>query len=107
MCIRDRSGSAHFTERLTLGYRNAVAVAESPLYEVGDRTVGHEFHRTAVKFTDEYAPAWVFGDSSASRTKDGAVHSGVHASYLHTHPAAHPHAITRFVAAAATSKLAG
>ena len=97
------SGSAHFTERLTLGYRNAVAVAESPLYEVGDRTVGHEFHRTAVKFTDEYAPAWVFGDSSASRTKDGAVHAGVHASYLHTHPAAHPQAISRFVAAAESS----
>jgi cobyrinic acid a,c-diamide synthase len=39
--------------------------------------------------------------------RDGAVHNGVHASYLHTHPAAHPQAITRFVAAAATSKLAG
>ena len=45
---------------------------------------------------------------------DGAVNAGVHASYLHTHPAAHPDAITRFVAAAgpstptaATSKLAG
>jgi cobyrinic acid a,c-diamide synthase len=31
---------------------------------------------------------------------DGAVKAGVHASYLHTHPAAHPDAITRFVAAA-------
>jgi len=28
------------------------------------------------------------------------VDAGVHASYLHTHPAAHPDAITRFVAAA-------
>ncbi|MFI5507122.1 cobyrinate a,c-diamide synthase [Mycobacterium sp. NPDC051804] len=97
------SGSAHFTDRLTLGYRNAVAVTESPLYEIGDRTVGHEFHRTAVKFAEGYAPAWVFGDSSANRTKDGAVHSGVHASYLHTHPAGHPQAISRFVAAAESS----
>ena len=35
------------------------------------------------------------------------MHGGVHAGYLHTHPAAHPQAIARFVAAAAHSKLAG
>jgi cobyrinic acid a,c-diamide synthase len=97
------SGSAHFTDRLTLGYRNAVAVTESPLYEIGDRTVGHEFHRTTVEFTREYAPAWVFGDRRAKRTEDGAIDGGVHASYLHTHPAAHPEAISRFVAAADSS----
>ena len=97
------SGSAHFTDRLTLGYRNAVAVTESPLYEIGDRAVGHEFHRTAVEFTKEYAPAWVFGGRPAHRTEDGAVDGGVHASYLHTHPAAHAQAISRFVAAAESS----
>lgn len=97
------SGTARFTDRLTLGYREAVAVAESSLHTVGDRVMGHEFHRTTVEFVDNYQPAWVF----AGRVHDGAVHRGVHASYLHTHPAAHPHAISRFVAAAATSKLAG
>ena len=97
------SGSARFTDRLTLGYREAVAVADSPLHAVGDRAMGHEFHRTTVTFADSYQPAWVF----AGRVRDGAVDRGVHASYLHTHPAAHPHAISRFVAAAATSKLAG
>jgi cobyrinic acid a,c-diamide synthase len=30
------------------------------------------------------------------------VHAGVHASYLHTHPAAAPHAVARFVAHAAS-----
>ncbi len=44
------SGSARFTERLTLGYRAAVAVAESSLHAVGDRIMGHEFHRTTVTF---------------------------------------------------------
>ena len=29
------SGSARFTDRLTLGYRDAVAVADSSLYAVG------------------------------------------------------------------------
>jgi cobyrinic acid a,c-diamide synthase len=92
------AGSARFTDRLTLGYREAVAVADSPLHVVGDRAMGHEFHRTAVTFADSYPPAWVF----AGRVRDGAVDRGVHASYLHTHPAAHPHAISRFVAAAQT-----
>ncbi len=101
------SGSARFTDRLTLGYRNAVAVAESALFTVGDRAVGHEFHRTAVTFADSYQPAWVYTGRDIEAVRDGAVTAGVHASYLHTHPAAHPHAMARFVAAAATSKLAG
>jgi cobyrinic acid a,c-diamide synthase len=87
------SGSARFTDRLTLGYREAVSVADSALHTVGDRVVGHEFHRSTVTFADTYPPAWVF----AGKIRDGAVDRGVHASYLHTHPAAHPAAITRFV----------
>jgi cobyrinic acid a,c-diamide synthase len=101
------AGSARFTERLTLGYRDAVAVTDSPLHRIGERTVGHEFHRTAVSFSDDYQPAWMYRGRGVDSLRDGAVHNGVHASYLHTHPAAHPQAITRFVAAAATSKLAG
>jgi cobyrinic acid a,c-diamide synthase len=101
------SGSAGFTDRLTLGYREAVAVADSPLHAVGDRAMGHEFHRTTVTFADTYPPAWVYAGRDVPTVRDGAVDRGVHASYLHTHPAAHPQAVTRFVAAAATSKLAG
>ena len=52
-------------------------------------------------------PAWVYRGPEGETVRDGAVHRGVHAGYLHTHPAAHPHAVTRFVAAAATSRLAG
>ena len=101
------AGRARFTEKLTLGYRNAVAIADSSLYAVGERIVGHEFHRTAVTFTDSYQPAWVFAGRDVEQVRDGAIQHGVHASYLHTHPAAHPAAISRFVATAATSKLAG
>jgi cobyrinic acid a,c-diamide synthase len=101
------SGSAVFADRLTLGYRQAVAVADSPLYTIGDRTMGHEFHRTSVTFGDSYPPAWVFAGRDLPRVHDGAIDGGVHAGYLHTHPAAHPQAISRFVAGAATSKLAG
>ena len=100
-------GSARFTDRLTLAYRDAAATADSPLYAAGERAVGHEFHRTTVTFTDSYQPAWVYRGHDGTAVRDGAVHRGVHASYLHTHPAARPHAVTRFVAAALTSRLAG
>ncbi|ORV10316.1 cobyrinate a,c-diamide synthase [Mycobacterium celatum] len=96
------AGSAWFTERLTLGYRDAVAVADSPLYRAGQRVVGHEFHRTTVTFSTTYEPAWVYRDNG---TRDGAVHDGVHAAYLHTHPAAAPDAVARFVARAAASRV--
>ncbi|MDT5081252.1 MAG: cobyrinic acid a,c-diamide synthase [Mycobacterium sp.] len=101
------SGSAHFTERLTLGYRDAVAPVNSSLHPAGTRASGHEFHRTAVTFTRSYESAWAFRGSEATTVADGAVDRGVHAAYLHTHAAAHPDAAVRFVAAAAaTSKLA-
>ena len=99
------AGSARFTPQLTLAYRDAVAVADSSLYSVGQRVVGHEFHRTAVTFTDNYQPAWVYqvyqNDREMASVRDGVVRAGVHASYLHTHPAAVPDAVMRFVARAA------
>jgi cobyrinic acid a,c-diamide synthase len=104
-------GSATFTPRLTLGYRDAVATSDSALHAAGSRAVGHEFHRTAVEFTRDYPPAWVFragSTSSAMRAvSDGAVLDGVHAAYLHTHAAAHPAAATRFAGAAVESSRAG
>ncbi|CAM3377423.1 cobyrinic acid a,c-diamide synthase [Mycobacterium intermedium] len=92
--------SARFTPRLKLAYRDAVAVADSTLYSAGQRVVGHEFHRTEVTFDDSYQPAWVYRDNAA--VHDGVIHNGVHAAYLHTHPAATPEAVARFVAHAAT-----
>ena len=78
------------------------------MHAAGTRVVGHEFHRTAVDFRRQaYEPAWRFGRGAADVVADGAVHAGVHAAYLHAHAAAHPGAATRFVAAAASSKLAG
>lgn len=91
--------AARFTQRLTLGYRDAVALSDSPLHEAGDRVVGHEFHRTTVDFTKAYPPAWAFRVGEAT-VRDGAVHNMVHAAYLHTHPAGQPSSVRRFVASA-------
>jgi cobyrinic acid a,c-diamide synthase len=101
------AGSARFSEHLTLGYRDAVAVTDSPLYRAGQRVVGHEFHRTTVTFTDTYQPAWMYRGQQVDAVRDGAVHGGVHASYLHTHPAASPEAVARFVAHAIDARLVG
>ena len=98
------AGSATFTPRLTLGYRDAVAPADSPLYRCGERVSGHEFHRTRVEFAETVQPAWMMRQAGAGATgplRDGVLQRGVHASYLHTHPAAHPVAIRRFVEQAA------
>jgi cobyrinic acid a,c-diamide synthase len=86
------SGSATFTPRLTLGYRDAVAPVESSLHPAGTRVTGHEFHRTTVEFAETVQPAWLMPHGG-----EGAVRDGVHASYLHTHPAAHPESVRRFV----------
>lgn len=87
---------AAMSERLTLGYRDAVAATESPLFAEGTRISGHEFHRTATEPGHGQAPAWFWrGPSGAHR--EGFVHGGVHASYLHTHPAGNPGSVARFV----------
>jgi cobyrinic acid a,c-diamide synthase len=97
------AASARFTPHLKLAYRDAVAVSDSPMYSVGQRVVGHEFHRTAVTYTDSYQPAWAYR-GGADNVRDGVVHAGVHATYLHTHPAAAPEAVVRFVAHSATRR---
>ncbi|MCQ4119358.1 cobyrinate a,c-diamide synthase [Rhodococcus tibetensis] len=93
---------ASFGSRLTLGYRDAVALTDSSLFAAGERVVGHEFHRTSLARGDAagYAPAWGWRPWDGAPAREGFAGGGVHASYLHTHPAGHPTAIARFVSAA-------
>ncbi|MGR8011289.1 cobyrinate a,c-diamide synthase [Streptomyces hypolithicus] len=86
---------ARMSERLTLGYREAVAVSDSALAAVGTRLRGHEFHRTVIEPGAGAAPAW--GMHLPERRVEGFVQQGVHASYLHTHWAAEPGMARRFV----------
>ncbi|MFE7132919.1 cobyrinate a,c-diamide synthase [Streptomyces sp. NPDC057638] len=87
---------ARMGERLTLGYRDAVALTESCLAAPGARLRGHEFHRTVIDPGAGPSPAW--GLHRPERRVEGFVHRGVHASYLHTHWAAAPEVARRFVA---------
>jgi cobyrinic acid a,c-diamide synthase len=85
---------ARMTDRLTLGYREAVAVRDSALAAAGTRVRGHEFHRTAVEPAAGPAPAW--GLVRPTRRTEGFVQENVHASYLHVHWAAEPSLAQRF-----------
>lgn len=93
--------TATFSPSLNLGYRDAVALGDSVLHPAGTRVTGHEFHRTVLTPAAGTTPAWGWTGPDGARVADGFVQDQVHASYLHTHPAAAPHSVARFVAACA------
>lgn len=94
MCgVLDAEG--RMSQRLTLGYRDAVALSDSALAAAGTRMRGHEFHRTVLEPGAGDTPAW--GMHRPERRVEGFVQLGVHASYLHTHWASAPGTARRFV----------
>jgi len=95
--------AARMTDRLTLGYREAMALADSPLCSRGQRVRGHEFHYSALVDPDPGSPAWRL-EAHGGERDEGFVAGRVHASYLHTHwagAAALPARLVRSAAAAA------
>ncbi|MBO0915723.1 cobyrinate a,c-diamide synthase [Streptomyces laculatispora] len=94
MCgVLDAEG--RMSQRLTLGYRDAVALSDNVLAAAGTRMRGHEFHRTVLEPGAGDEPAW--GMHRPERRVEGFVQRGVHASYLHTHWASAPGTARRFV----------
>ncbi len=87
--------TAAMAPRLTLSYRTATAPADDLLSRRGEQVTGHEFHRTHLTRASTGQPAWHLPDAA------GVATPSLHASYLHTHWAGHPHLAVRFVAAAA------
>jgi cobyrinic acid a,c-diamide synthase len=96
---------AAMTPSLTLGYRDAVALSDSPLAPAGTRVTGHEFHRTTVHprsgvlLSPAAGAAWQWRGSDP----EGFATPTLHASYLHLHWAADPGLARRLVAAASTA----
>lgn len=91
---------ASFTDRLTVGYREARSVTAGALGPAGSGVRGHEFHRTAVTPRAGEQPAWEL-QGRAHRTTEGFIAGGVHASYLHAAWVSAPHMARCFAAAAA------
>jgi cobyrinic acid a,c-diamide synthase len=96
---------AAMTPTLTLGYRDAVALTDSPLAREGTRVTGHEFHRTVVHPRSGLLLSPAGGAAWAWRGADpeGFAAPGLHASYLHLHWAGRPEMAHRVVAAAAAA----
>ncbi|MGH3357057.1 MAG: cobyrinate a,c-diamide synthase [Nocardioidaceae bacterium] len=82
---------AKLTPRLTLSYRRAVSPADTLLACAGEEVTGHEFHRSTVTPGSGSTFAWRVDGSPV-----GFASATVHASYIHTHWAGHPHLAQRF-----------
>jgi cobyrinic acid a,c-diamide synthase len=84
---------ARMTGTLTLGYREAVALRDTPLVAAGTRVRAHEFHRTVSDPGHGGEPAWRLADGGTT----GWAGPGLLASYLHLHWAGLPRAAARLV----------
>ncbi|WP_028709611.1 cobyrinate a,c-diamide synthase [Propionicicella superfundia] len=95
--------SARMTPRLTLGYRRAIAPAETLLAARGAEVVGHEFHRTLTEPAHGTPAAWSWQGRADGFSADpsGSGRPSLHASYLHLHWAGVPSCAQRFADAAA------
>jgi cobyrinic acid a,c-diamide synthase len=84
------------TDRLTLGYRTAELLVDSPLGLAGDHLRGHEFHYSSLS----PAGSALTLRSRAGESTAGFASSRLFASYLHLHMGSDPDRAERFVAAA-------
>ena len=87
-------------ERLTLGYRQATALQNSPLILAGETVWGHEFHRSTLCPLSKQ-PLYQIQGYGPNRTKEseGWRVYQVHASYVHLHWGANPDMPKRFLTA--------
>lgn len=85
---------ARMTERLTLGYRQATALVDTPLGPAGTTMRGHEFHYGTIEPGGqalELTSRW-------SSRLDGYATPTLMATFLHHHPAGDPGPLSDFLA---------
>jgi cobyrinic acid a,c-diamide synthase len=87
-------------KRLTVGYRQATALQDSPLLAIGTTVWGHEFHHSQLTATPEKPLFELRGyDQKGQRkaTVEGWRVHQVHASYLHLHWGGRPEIPVQFL----------
>ncbi len=92
--------AAAMGKRLTLGYREAVAVRDSSVLTAFDEVWGHEFHRShlTVEPSNPVYHSWRYGKrGEVEAVAEGWGVCQVHASYLHLHWGARPDIPVRFL----------
>jgi cobyrinic acid a,c-diamide synthase len=93
---------ARMTASLSLGYREATALCDTPLLTAGTRVRAHEFHYTVSEPVHGERAAWQLADG----TRSGWAGPGLLASYLHLHWAGIPDTAGRLVQAAIAGRAA-
>ena len=92
--------TAEMGKRLTLGYREAVAVRDSSVLAALDEVCGHEFHRShlTVEPINPVYHSWRYGKrGEVEQVAEGWGFCQVYASYLHLHWGARPDIPARFL----------
>ncbi|MFB2833661.1 cobyrinate a,c-diamide synthase [Floridanema evergladense] len=88
---------AEMGSHLTLGYRQATALQDSPIIPAGTTIWGHEFHRSSLSKTPEKPLFKVKGFSANLVNEEGWKLYNIHASYIHLHFGDRPKIPTRFL----------
>ena len=88
--------SSMSNSRLTLGYREVEACADTPLLESGQRIRGHEFHWSVLEETPDPGQA-VYRVVDQENRPEGFRIGSIWASYIHIHLGSAPGLASRFV----------
>lgn len=83
---------------LTLGYREATVLTDSPVAPAGHMLRGHEFHHSVTLHAPTH-PAYTWIDHAGGRVEEGYARGNVLASYLHLHYGATEEMAARLVEA--------
>jgi len=84
-------------KRLTLGYRQATTIQDSPLLPVGATVWGHEFHRSEQTAMPEKPLFEIGGYDQGKVAMEGWKMHQLHASYVHLHWGGCPEIPARFL----------
>lgn len=92
--------TTRMAKRLTLGYRQAIALNDSPLMPADTIVWGHEFHRSCLTAPPQVPlyTTWRYDQHrSESGQPEGWQQQQLHASYIHLHFGATPELPQRFL----------
>jgi len=97
-------GVSRMADRVTLGYREATALRDTPIACAGQRIRAHEFHYSVLE-SARGIPAYRQAGADATEGIVAGPRDNVLASYLHLHFATDPALAHRFVASASRAHL--
>ena len=91
--------TAIMEKKLTLGYRQAQAIKDSPFLSSGKIVWGHEFHRSRLTFSSNN-PLFVTRTykNIIANSSEGWYKNQLHASYIHLHFGGYPNIAKNFLA---------